>query len=120
MPPVQVMPVNGVTTPSSSAPVATATLKVDPGGNWPCTARLLSGCLASCTSARHLEVPIERQGERRAGLVGDLLHDPHAPSERVDFHLLTARRTAQLRIPGLLRSEERRVGKECRSRWSPY
>ena len=21
---------------------------------------------------------------------------------------------------GLLRSEERRVGKECRSRWSPY
>ena len=24
------------------------------------------------------------------------------------------------RKPGLLRSEERRVGKECRSRWSPY
>src|SRR5260370_27939803 len=24
------------------------------------------------------------------------------------------------RIPPLLRSEERRVGKECRSRWSPY
>ena len=23
-------------------------------------------------------------------------------------------------ISGLLRSEERRVGKECRSRWSPY
>ena len=23
-------------------------------------------------------------------------------------------------IAGLLRSEERRVGKECRSRWSPY
>ena len=23
-------------------------------------------------------------------------------------------------IPELLRSEERRVGKECRSRWSPY
>ena len=22
--------------------------------------------------------------------------------------------------PGILRSEERRVGKECRSRWSPY
>src|SRR2546430_15994819 len=22
--------------------------------------------------------------------------------------------------PGVLRSEERRVGKECRSRWSPY
>src|SRR2546430_4897962 len=25
-----------------------------------------------------------------------------------------------LRSSGLLRSEERRVGKECRSRWSPY
>ena len=24
------------------------------------------------------------------------------------------------RYPDLLRSEERRVGKECRSRWSPY
>ena len=24
------------------------------------------------------------------------------------------------RIYGVLRSEERRVGKECRSRWSPY
>ena len=23
-------------------------------------------------------------------------------------------------VDGLLRSEERRVGKECRSRWSPY
>ena len=32
----------------------------------------------------------------------------------VDYHLMTT-------IPGLLcRSEERRVGKECRSRWSPY
>src|SRR2546426_12119139 len=25
-----------------------------------------------------------------------------------------------LKAAGLLRSEERRVGKECRSRWSPY
>ena len=24
------------------------------------------------------------------------------------------------RLPGFFRSEERRVGKECRSRWSPY
>ena len=23
-------------------------------------------------------------------------------------------------VEGVLRSEERRVGKECRSRWSPY
>ena len=26
----------------------------------------------------------------------------------------------ELARPGLQRSEERRVGKECRSRWSPY
>src|SRR5439155_19073326 len=34
----------------------------------------------------------------------------------------TARRTLLLhfRSPDLERSEERRVGKECRSRWSPY
>src|SRR2546425_13058589 len=36
-----------------------------------------------------------------------------------DFELLCALRSeAQGR--GLARSEERRVGKECRSRWSPY
>ena len=27
---------------------------------------------------------------------------------------------ANIFIPKLTRSEERRVGKECRSRWSPY
>ena len=26
----------------------------------------------------------------------------------------------EVKINGLCRSEERRVGKECRSRWSPY
>src|SRR5258707_9733565 len=29
-------------------------------------------------------------------------------------------KTAQVGEPVLCRSEERRVGKECRSRWSPY
>ena len=27
---------------------------------------------------------------------------------------------AMLKVPCVVRSEERRVGKECRSRWSPY
>src|SRR5204863_6108670 len=31
-----------------------------------------------------------------------------------------AGRGARCAAPGALRSEERRVGKECRSRWSPY
>src|SRR5256885_11692697 len=30
------------------------------------------------------------------------------------------RRNCVPRTPGIPRSEERRVGKECRSRWSPY
>ena len=29
-------------------------------------------------------------------------------------------RLGELLMPGMFRSEERRVGKECRSRWSPY
>ena len=29
-------------------------------------------------------------------------------------------RTVTCSVSGLIRSEERRVGKECRSRWSPY
>ena len=35
---------------------------------------------------------------------------------------IAARLTAKLveYLPGRWRSEERRVGKECRSRWSPY
>ena len=34
--------------------------------------------------------------------------------------LSISRTTLRWGIPVLLRSEERRVGKECRSRWSPY
>ena len=60
MPPEHDIPVNGVTTPSSRAPVATATLNVDPGGNCPCTARLFSGCFLSWTSARHSSRRIPR------------------------------------------------------------
>src|SRR2546422_10640288 len=42
---------------------------------------------------------------------------------RVDGSLrrLAGRPSAELtQVPGMGRSEERRVGKECRSRWSPY
>ena len=34
--------------------------------------------------------------------------------------LLTALSVVLARVLTLIRSEERRVGKECRSRWSPY
>src|SRR2546426_5926002 len=35
-------------------------------------------------------------------------------------HLLGTQKQGIQQILGLARSEERRVGKECRSRWSPY
>src|SRR5256885_10943324 len=44
-------------------------------------------------------------------LVNLLIDVSHTPEERA--HLFGAE-------PGATRSEERRVGKECRSRWSPY
>ena len=35
-------------------------------------------------------------------------------------HRVLAHISGKMRMHYLLRSEERRVGKECRSRWSPY
>ena len=49
----------------------------------------------------------------QANLVGALMW--HSGSRRQTF--LGMNKTTQFY---LLRSEERRVGKECRSRWSPY
>src|SRR5690348_17882332 len=42
----------------------------------------------------------------------------HAPFHAVPCHAITPQLVVE-QIPAL-RSEERRVGKECRSRWSPY
>ena len=36
------------------------------------------------------------------------------------FLLTAAKTVVMVGLVGRLRSEERRVGKECRSRWSPY
>ena len=52
------------------------------------------------TSAAFLGGFVERHGPRRSGLVST-------------FFFCTG-------LLGSSRSEERRVGKECRSRWSPY
>src|SRR4029077_21292842 len=45
-------------------------------------------------------------------------------SDLVPFSAVKSFEKADMRrvlvVPGPLRSEERRVGKECRSRWSPY
>src|SRR5258708_8160323 len=44
--------------------------------------------------------------------------DRQVPCFREPFHERSERRPETPDVPG--RSEERRVGKECRSRWSPY
>jgi len=66
---------------------------------------------------------MQRLTQGRANYVDDLelprmlhvvyLRSPHAHARIVRIDAEAARR-----MPG--RSEERRVGKECRSRWSPY
>src|SRR5256886_14363755 len=53
-------------------------------------------------------------------------HDPSSAYEmytaliRPEMHPSTLNRTSAVDGDRLFRSEERRVGKECRSRWSPY
>ena len=42
------------------------------------------------------------------------------PKMRRDVERFVARCTTCQKAKSRLRSEERRVGKECRSRWSPY
>ena len=52
------------------------------------------------------------------------LRDENSILRREDKALVEARdavsATAEPILQGITRSEERRVGKECRSRWSPY
>ena len=49
------------------------------------------------------------------GNVLDAVHDDEVADLVDEIHAVV-----KARSDGLLRSEERRVGKECRSRWSPY
>ena len=58
---------------------------------------------------------------KRCGLLGEKLGHSYSPAihaELADYeYRLYEVAPEKLGIP---RSEERRVGKECRSRWSPY
>src|SRR3712207_8155794 len=71
------------------------------------------------------------RGDKESGRVGDsaLQYHSRAESSLSPCHLVTLSPCHLVTLspcllvslsPCLLRSEERRVGKECRSRWSPY
>src|SRR5260370_39607269 len=57
---------------------------------------------------------VERSVEGKAPFA--VAHQPHAEDETNPAHVADER----MRFELAERSEERRVGKECRSRWSPY
>src|ERR1043165_3163427 len=60
-----------------------------------------------------LPTQVERNAAGSVERMGRVL--PHNQTHRGLFRLID-----QLGISAIVRSEERRVGKECRSRWSPY
>ena len=72
----------------------------------------------SCSSINFASLPIEQAVERIAALGFDAIDvwSAHAGCPHLDDVL---ERLGPEGLKGLLRSEERRVGKECRSRWSP-
>src|SRR3712207_3038958 len=51
---------------------------------------------------------------------GNVIFDRHARAILTDFGIAKSLEGASLTESSVMRSEERRVGKECRSRWSPY
>src|SRR5256886_11081180 len=78
------------------------------------------------TGVQTCALPICAVGEVQAKLhVGSLLRievgrEPHLDAEGLGAHALHRHRAEAEVIEPIHRSEERRVGKECRSRWSPY
>ena len=76
------------------------------------------------------EKPLGKYGRMRKAYLKEhrpILYNQLLMSEKLYPHLLEIDETAQSRLEQLMpqlakdaRSEERRVGKECRSRWSPY
>ena len=69
---------------------------------------------------RHRHRPRARQTLFRAGKSGAASCRKNLPSRRPPTLRPLRTRLRRRMYPTLTRSEERRVGKECRSRWSPY
>ena len=58
----------------------------------------------------------------RVTMIGEYLDEKECDVRSREFHTITGRYHGKriTVVSHLTRSEERRVGKECRSRWSPY
>ena len=67
---------------------------------------------------REGRAPCYNQHIRSAVDASTLLHTYLADVDREHFVIILLNQ--KNRVNGVNRSEERRVGKECRSRWSPY
>src|SRR5256886_16045948 len=78
---------------------------------WICDLTLQAGQLQLVSGNRLLEATLHISGRRRI-VLPCRLHQLRGVVELVVERLE--------RAAGQVRSEERRVGKECRSRWSPY
>ena len=113
----------GVSAPASGAddPV-NAAMKLYEKRRYEQAARLLEGALAS------LDAEHRAQAQLVLGTIYLRNADLHevlartAAAAELDYldKLLKASAEGHSRYARLYRSEERRVGKECRSRWSPY
>ena len=66
----------------------------------------------SPTTAEHISQTAE-------SVVSDTYESPMTDLERAQFEAISVA-SDKHQVNPVLRSEERRVGKECRSRWSPY
>src|SRR5260370_26301793 len=85
---------------------------------------------SSVTGVQTCALPISKAASRSAGATNSagLAFLPFAPQIRIEPELALALFVAPALLDAafdtspraLRRSEERRVGKECRSRWSPY
>ena len=83
--------------------------------------RTFSEAVAIDTKNRSVTVRSLKTGEEYTESYDSLLLSPGASPIRPNIEGIDSEKVFTLRnIPDTVRSEERRVGKECRSRWSPY